>query len=194
MTGHADLGPATVHVHGRRTWSGRGLSLLDERPPAFPADVRWGRLTRFDRCALGAAYAVNADSGGALTAAGMRAAAIIRASWSSADGAYDYLGRMNERYGGMFRNFAQMGGPSTFHYLAKCLGIRGYATLVADDPMQPDTAAIIEDVAQISDIDIIFDLRMHLRWPSMENKILRALSPETEEVEATLLTAQEAHG
>jgi hypothetical protein len=86
----------------------------------------------------------------------------------------------------MLRGFAQLGGTSTYHYLAKCMGIRGYATVLVEDLIGPGSADLVADVAQIDGIDTVLDLRVHLQWLT-ENRVVHCLSNSPEEVQATLI-------
>jgi hypothetical protein len=176
------------HLRHRLSWTGEELAALEQRPPALPAEVRWDGLTRFDRLALGAAYALDAETAGALRADGARTAAVIQSSWTSLDGTVRYLERMGQRYGGMARDFAQMGGTSTCHYLAVCLGIKGYATLMFEDVTGAEATGVIDDVAGMAHIDKVCHIDIRLRW-DVANRLLNVLGPECDAVRVSLSRA-----
>jgi hypothetical protein len=169
----------------RLVWTGGEVAALEEEPPDLPADVRWTWLTRFDRCALGAAYALDEHAHGAVRANGPRTAVIIQASWTSLDGAVRYLGRTGQRYGGMARDFAQMGATSTCHYLATCLGIKGYAALMFEDVTGHEATEMIDDVARTAYIDQVCHIDVRLRW-NVANRVLNMLGPAADVVRASL--------
>jgi hypothetical protein len=174
----------------RLTWVGPEVAALEQRPPDCPDDLRWSRLTRLDRCVLAAACAVDRTTGGALRSAGSHAAVVIRMTSTSADGIVTYLQRLHERYGGMYRDFAQLGGPSTYHYIAKYLGVRGYATVLVDDLMGAEPAGLIEDAARMPGIDTVCAIRVHLRRQA-PNPLVNALAPQQEDSVAALLLSAE---
>jgi hypothetical protein len=173
------------HLRHRLTWTGEELAALERPPPALPAEVRWDALTRFDRLALGAAYALDGQTDGALRANGARTAAVIQSSWTSLDGTVRYLERAGARYGGMARDFAQMGGTSTCHYLAVCLGIKGYATLMFEDVAGDEASGVIDDVARMAHIDQVCHLDIRLRW-DVANRLLNVLGPAGDLVRVSL--------
>lgn len=178
-----DLERAGEHL----SWRGKQLAALEERPTALPGSVRWTRLTRLDRCVLGAAYTLDAAAHGALRAGGARAAAVVQVSWASLDGVRVCVERAARGQGGMARDFAQMGGTSTCHYLAACLDVKGYATVLLEDRDGREAAALAEDVAHLPYIDLLCRISVRLR-PDTANRLMNALVPTTEEVSAHLTT------
>jgi hypothetical protein len=185
--------PALAHRHCWRVvselvWHGDEVRTLEERPAGLPVTERWDRLTTLDRCAVGAAFALDDATGGSVRARGDRLAGVIGATWTSTDGAVTFLRRASrgERYGGIIRDFAQMGGPSTYHRLASCLGIRGYATFVIENPLEEDDLGLIDDVAQLPGIDGIVELHISLPWVTA-NPLLNAVRPASTQVSARLL-------
>ncbi|HET6861356.1 MAG TPA: hypothetical protein VFH94_30175 [Streptomyces sp.] len=186
MSRPADLrygAPAGHHL----SWQGRQVAVLEKRPAALPGDVRWTRLPRLDRCTLAAAYALDAATHGAVRAGGARAAAVVRVSWASLDGVRTYMDRTSRRHGAIARDFAHMGGTSTCHYLATCLDIKGYATVLFDDPAGRTASTAADDVAQLPYIDTLCQITVRLR-PDTANRLMNALAPATEEVSARLTT------
>lgn len=169
-------------------WVADELHTLEERPDQLPPDVRWGRLTRFDHCALGAAYSIDRGVNGALSRNGGAAGLVLSCPWTSLDGAIRYLTGMGVegRPAGVVNHFAQMGGTSTYHYLAKCLGIRGYATVLIEAPGRECADDVIADVLNLGDLTYVLDLRIRLRWDT-QNSVLQQFTPSAEDVTASLL-------
>jgi dTDP-glucose 4,6-dehydratase/UDP-glucose 4-epimerase len=180
--------PGLLEITESLCWKGPDVEIIQAPPSGLPPDVPWDRLTRLDRSALGAGYALDEATGGQLRERGDELAVAIRVSWTSMDGAFEYLSRLNERhrYTGMIRDFAQMGGASTYHYVAKCLGIRGYATFLVDDFLDRDPVGLLEDLAALPDIDGVVDLQIRLGWPTA-NGLINACRPSGEEVTARLM-------
>jgi hypothetical protein len=169
------------------TWTARAVRALEERPHDLPLDVRWDRLTRFDRCVLGAAYWVDRAVEGALRRGGDSAALVVSCPWTSLDGAIRYLAGLETegRPAGVINQFAQMGGTSTYHYVAKCLGVRGYATVLVEAHGRECIDDVVEDVRSLGELDWILDVRARLRWET-RNRVLERFTPAVEEVEVSL--------
>ncbi|MFJ8142286.1 hypothetical protein [Streptomyces sp. NPDC096013] len=169
----------------RLDWRGPQLAALDERPEGLARDVRWTRMTRLDRYVLAAACAIDQAAGGALRSGGPRAAAVVQVNWAALDGARSCLERIARHHGGMARDFAQMGGTSTCHYLATCLGIKGYATVLFDDSTGQAADTLTDDVAALPYLDLLCRISVRLRL-DVGNRLMGALAPVTEEVSAHL--------
>lgn len=169
------------------TWTAAAIGTLEERPDRLPPDVRWERLTRFDRCVLGAAYWIDGTVGGTLSRHGDSAALVLSCPWTSLDGAIRYLSGMGAegRPAGVINQFAQMGGTSTYHFVAKCLGIRGYATVLVEAQDGESADDVVADVRHLGGLTHVLDVRARLRWDT-RNAVLRRFTPPVEEVVASL--------